>query len=170
MSFSDILSAGKAKDASELIPNEDFTRYEEGIYVGYRHFDKADLSVSYPFGFGLSYSSFELESLQTEIRDKQLELSIRVKNTGSISGKEVVQIYLSKDNSEIDRPVRELKAFAKTATLEPGSEQILTLRIPLADFRYWDEATSNWKLESGLYTIAAGVSSRDLRQTAEIQL
>lgn len=170
MALADLMGGGKKKEFSELIPNEDFTRYEEGIYVGYRHFDKENLSVSYPFGYGLSFSSFELDSLQTKIQDNQLEIAIRVINTGSVSGKEVVQIYLSKENSVIDRPVRELKAFAKTATLDPGAEQILNLSIPLADLRYWDEAASVWKLESGMYSVAAGVSSRDIRQSVNVQL
>jgi beta-glucosidase len=170
MSLSDMLSAGKAKDVSELIPNEDYTRYEEGIYVGYRHFDKENLSVSYPFGYGLSYSSFELDSLQTKIGDNQLEISVRVMNKGSVPGKEVVQIYLSKESSKIDRPVQELKAFAKTTNLEPASYQTLYLSIPLSDLRYWDESTSQWILEPGPYVISAGVSSRDLRQTVNVQL
>lgn len=170
MEITDMLSARRVKPDAEKVRNEDFTVYEEGIYVGYRHFDKAGKAVSYPFGFGLSYTTFELDSLQTQQEDGLLRVSVRVRNTGSTPGKEVVQVYVSKPGSQIDRPVQELKAFGKTRSLIPGEAQTLSFQIETADLRYWDEDTSRWVLEPGTYRLGAGVSSRDIRQLAEVEL
>ncbi|MCX2718787.1 glycoside hydrolase family 3 N-terminal domain-containing protein [Lentiprolixibacter aurantiacus] len=158
------------KPEEEKVPNKDYTRYEEGIYVGYRHFDKAGLEVSYPFGYGLSYTTFQLDSLQTELFDDRVELTLSVQNTGNKPGKEVVQLYVSKADTQIDRPVRELKTFGKTRELAPGERQTLVLPLDIKDLRYWDESVSDWTLEPGTYRLEVGVSSRDIRQTTEIDL
>lgn len=164
MGITDMLGAGKQKDSADLIPNEDVTRYEEGIYVGYRHFDTQGLKVSYPFGFGLSYTTFTIDSLQTQTNEDQVIVSLRVTNSGKVSGKEVVQLYISKPDSKIERPIRELKAFAKTRSLDPGTHQIMQFTIAKEDLQYWDEVQGRWIFEPGEYSIAAGVSSRDIRQ------
>jgi beta-glucosidase len=158
------------KAEKDKIRNKDFTRYEEGIYVGYRHFDKANLEVSYPFGFGLSYTRFEYGNTEVEMKNDTLHIAVSVKNAGNLPGKEVVQIYVSKPNSGIDRPLQELKGFGKTGTLAPGASERLTFDIPVADLRYWDEKGAGWKLENGLYSIKAGASSRDIRSSKDVEI
>ena len=128
------------------------------------------MDVSYPFGYGLSYTSFEYESMNTEVVDGMINVSITVKNTGDTSGKEVVEIYTSKPETAIDRPVQELKAFAKTPLLNPGESAELTMSIPVTDLSYWNEDTSSWTLEPGTYKICAGASSRDKKLSQSIDL
>ncbi len=158
------------KAEKDKIRNEDYTRYEEGIYVGYRHFDKVNLPVSYPFGFGLSYTRFEYGNTEVVLKNDTLHIALSVKNTGDQPGKAVVQFYVSKPNSGIDRPNQELKAFSKTRKLAPGETDNLTIAIPVADLRYWDEQAAGWKLETGLYTIKSGASSRDIKSFRDIEI
>ena len=170
MDTGSMLSGQKKKPASEQIKNVDYTQYEEGIYVGYRHFDKNNLEVSYPFGYGLSYTSFDYESLNVEVSDGIININVTVKNNGDISGKEVVEIYTSKPETTIDRPVQELKTFAKTPLLAPGESVEVAMQIPVSDLTYWNEGTSAWTLEEGRYKICAAASSRDERLSKEITL
>ncbi|MEK9612958.1 MAG: fibronectin type III-like domain-contianing protein, partial [Flavobacteriaceae bacterium] len=148
----------------------DFTQYEEGIYVGYRHFDKAELEVSYPFGFGLSYTQFELSDLTVNQEKDFVNLELKVINIGSTAGKEVVQVYSAKPDSSVDRPPYELKTFLKTPLLNPGDSTSLSLQIPLPDLSYWSEKKSQWILEKGLYSIHAGTSSRALPLTVDLEI
>ncbi len=150
--------------------NKDFTRYDEGIYVGYRHFDKNNLEVSYPFGFGLSYTRFEYSNDQVTVKNDTVHVALTVKNGGDLAGKEVVQVYVSKTNSTIDRPVQELKTFVKTPLLAPGASATLYLQIPVSELWYWNEQGAAWKLEKGGYVVKAGASSRDIKVSREIQL
>jgi len=170
MDAGSMMSGQKEKPESEQVKNVDFTNYEEGIYVGYRHFDKAMLAVSYPFGYGLSYTTFEYENLNTEVVDGVINISVSVKNTGEVAGKEVVEVYTSLPETTIDRPIQELKAFAKTPQLNPGESAELTMNIPVSDLSYWNEQTSSWTLEKGSYIIEVAASSRDKRLSAEIIL
>jgi len=170
MDASSMMSAQKEKPLSEQVKNVDYTNYDEGIYVGYRHFDKARLAVSYPFGYGLSYTTFEYENLNTEVIDGVINISVSVKNTGEVAGKEVVEVYTSLPETTIDRPIQELKAFAKTPQLNPGESAELTMSIPVSDLSYWNEQTSSWTLEKGSYIIEVAASSRDKRLSAEIIL
>ena len=170
MRLLDILSSREEKPEGKKEANVDYTKYEEGIYVGYRHFDKAGLDVSYPFGHGLSYTRFEFGDMELSLAGDTLRLAITVGNVGQRSGKEVVQIYVGKPDSRIDRPKQELKAFAKTRDLAPGETQEITIDIPLNDLRYWDEAASDWKLEKGRYSVLAGTSSREIRSVKEIEI
>jgi len=158
------------KAEKDKVRNKDFTLYEEGIYVGYRHFDKANLEVSYPFGYGLSYTLFEYGNMESQVKNDTVRVTVPVKNAGSQPGKEVVQVYVSKSNSGIDRPLQELKAFGKTRTLAPGETEQLRFDIPVADLRYWDEQSAGWKLEAGLYTIKSGASSRDIKSSRDIDI
>lgn len=158
------------KSEGEKIRNEDYTMYDEGIYVGYRYFDKAALEVSYPFGYGLSYTNFELSDMQTTIKNDTITVSLSVRNIGTVKGKEVVQIYTSKINTTIDRANRELKGFVKTKSLQPQEFEIVTVKIPVSRLRYWDEIKLIWVLEKGNYEILVGISSRDIKDTAEVQL
>ena len=149
--------------------NVDYTDYEEGIYVGYRHFDRAGLDVAYPFGYGLSYTEFTYGEPSVTITEDTLRVSLTVTNTGIQAGKEVVQLYVGQPEARIDRPDRELKAFAKTDVLSPQESAALTLSVPVDDLSYWDEAGEQWRLEPGTYTIDLGTSSRDIRVSAPAQ-
>lgn len=156
------LKPNNAKTAEEKVKNKDYTNYEEGIYVGYRHFDRSSLEVSYPFGYGLSYTTFEYEPGSVVLQQDTIQLTLTVTNTGASPGKEVVQVYVAMPDSEVDRPIRELKAFAKTPLLQPGATTALHLSVPLADLRYWSEENDQWELETGMYELQVGASSLDL--------
>tara|TARA_B110000914_G_scaffold224971_1_gene244340 strand:- start:3495 stop:4757 length:1263 start_codon:yes stop_codon:yes gene_type:complete len=159
-----MLGNKKARPEGEKIKNKDYTNYEEGIYVGYRHFDKANLAVAYPFGHGLSYTDFEYSSAAVSLEKDSIQISVQIQNTGKRIGKEVVQVYVSKYNSTIDRPLQELKAFTKSIALKPNATEELKINIAVSDIRYWDEAKNDWALEKGRYTVKLGSSSRDIRQ------
>ncbi|MCI4667896.1 MAG: glycoside hydrolase family 3 C-terminal domain-containing protein [Bacteroidia bacterium] len=165
-----LMMGSKEKPKDKQVKNKDYTKYEEGIYVGYRHFDKAGLEVSYPFGFGLSYTSFDYRELEVNTSSDSITVSFSLENTGKLAGKEVVQVYVSKAESNVDRPKMELKAFVKSKKLEVSESVRLSLQIPITDLRYWDEAESKWKLEKGKYMIHLAASSRDSRLTQEIEL
>ena len=170
MGMTDMLTSREEKPESEKVRNKDYTTYEEGIYVGYRHFDKAGLPVSFPFGYGLSYTDFEFGEMKATLENDTIQVRIPVTNVGDHAGKEVVQVYVSKPKASLDRPVRELKAFAKTHLLQPGDTAEFTLQIPVSDLRYWNETRSGWALEKGDYSIEVGASSRDIRESAAIEL
>ncbi len=148
----------------------DVTRYEEGIYVGYRWFDKQNLPVSYPFGYGLSYTTFEYSDPQVINDGKTVTATLNVKNTGSVAGKEAVQLYVSAPKGKLDKPVKELKAFAKTAKLAPGESEKLTFSIPVGELASFDEEVSAWVVDAGNYEFLFGASSRDIRCTATTEV
>ena len=170
MGMMSFISGGKEKPEEEKVRNLDYTLYEEGIYVGYRHFDKNRIPVSYPFGYGLSYTDFKFGSLDISESEGNIHIRVTITNTGDVAGKEVAQFYVSKPDSNIDRPVRELKAFAKTPLLNPGETAGLAVRIPVAELSYWDEDVPGWTLEEGTYVIHAGASSGDIRLQEEISI
>ena len=144
----------------------DVTKYEEGIYVGYRWFDKQKLPVSYPFGYGLSYTTFEYSAPAVANDGKTVTAKVTVKNTGSVAGKEAVQLYVSAPAGTLDKPVKELKAYGKTKELAPGETQELTLTFPTSELASFDEDASAWKVDAGTYNFLFGASSRDIRCTA----
>ena len=152
------------------IPNESFTNHEEDIYVGYRYFDTFDRQVAYPFGFGLSYTTFDFSQPKVKVSDNEVTVSITVKNTGSVSGKEVAQVYVSAPKGILEKPAHELKAFAKTRELKPGEQQTLVMTIQKRELASFDEAHSQWLTEAGTYTFAIGASSRDIKATATAKL
>ncbi len=170
MNLLSFISGRKEKPEEDKVPNLDYTLYEEGIYVGYRHFDKENLEVSYPFGYGLSYTDFTYRQLDLRLLDGRISVILQVENTGKMAGKEVVQIYVSKPESLVDRPVRELKSFTKTPLLESGETAKVNISFPVSDLYYWDEGRSEWVLENGVYTIQAASSSRDIRVCGELRL
>lgn len=161
--FMMLLSPEEERPEAEKIRNKDYTHYEEGVYVGYRHFDKKAMNVAYPFGFGLSYTSFEYGEVETLVANDTITLSVSVRNSGEIAGKEIVQVYSEKLNSNIDRPLQELKAFAKTKTLAPGESAELNIKVPVSELSYWDERKNGWVVEEGAYRLNIGASSRDIR-------
>ena len=152
------------------VPNYDYTNHEEDIYVGYRYFDTFSREVSYPFGFGLSYTTFNFSNLKAKVVKDQVELQVTVKNTGKVAGKEVAQVYLRAPKGQLEKPVQELKGFAKTRSLKPGESETLTIRIPVRLLASFDEAGSRWLLESGTYTFAVGSCSRDIALTTPLKL
>lgn len=168
--FSSLIFPPEERPEAEKVRNEDYTYYDEGVYVGYRHFDKAGLDVSYPFGYGLSYTSFEYGPIEVMMENDTISVAFTVQNSGRVPGKEVVQLYAEKVNSGVDRPLQELKAFTKTSSLEPEAVDSLLLRIPVKELQYWNENNNDWALEKGKYNIKLGASSRDIRQRIEVEL
>ena len=161
---------GKDKDA-EPQRNVDYTEYEEGIYVGYRWFDKQGLEVSYPFGYGLSYTRFEWSEASVKSSRGETAVSVKVTNTGKIPGKDVVELYVAAPQGELDKPVKELKAYAKTRELQPGESQLVILKVKNSELASYDESASAWVTDAGHYDFMLGSSSRDIRATlcAEIR-
>ena len=153
------------------LPGYDYTNHDEGIYVGYRHFDTKGAVVAYPFGFGLSYTTFSFNNLKIkQIKNESVELQVTVKNTGSVSGKEVAQVYLRAPKGTLEKPMQELKGFAKSRELKPGESQTLTISIPIRLLASFDEADSRWWLEAGDYTFAVGNSSRNIALSTTLRL
>ncbi len=147
--------------------------YAEGIFVGYRHFDAKNLEPRFPFGYGLSYTTFKYGeatlSAKTLAADGTLTVSIPVTNSGTRAGAEIVQLYVHDAKASVPRPPQELKGFQKLF-LKPGETQTATFAIGVADLSFWDVATHAWKAEPGTFEIRLGSSSRDLRAKAEFEL
>ena len=146
------------------------TRYNEGIYVGYRYFDSQSIAPLFPFGFGLSYTQFALSDEKTELDGEQVKISVTVKNTGAFPGKETVQIYVSKPEAELDQPFQELVAFAKTKELQPEEEEVLSICFPFAELRSYDAKRAAWVLEKGDYFLRMGACSTDTRPIVRLRL
>jgi beta-glucosidase len=152
------------------VAGNDYTNHEEDIYVGYRFFDTFNREVAYPFGFGLSYTTFELSKPVVKARGNLVDITVTVKNTGSVAGKEVAQVYVQAPAGKLEKPAQELKAFAKTRELKPGESQTLTMNLLLRDLASFDEAGSQWLTEAGTYTFRFGFSSRDIKATLPLAL
>ncbi|WP_328467518.1 glycoside hydrolase family 3 C-terminal domain-containing protein [Actinoplanes sp. NBC_00393] len=144
-------------------------RYGEGLHVGYRGFDAQDREVAYPFGFGLSYTTFSYGAARASATATGLEVRVPVTNTGSRDGREVVQVYVSVPGSKVQRAPRELKAFASVA-ITAGDTAEVVLTVDRDDLAYWDTRLNRWIVEGGEYLIAVGSSSRDLRATVTVQV
>ena len=156
----DMMNQGQKGD----VKNVDYTDYEEDIYVGYRYFDSFEVPVSYPFGFGLSYTTFDYSDAKIAEKGNAYEVSVTVKNTGSYDGKEVVQLYISApDNKAANKPAKELKAYAKTKLLKPGESEMLTLTVKAEDLASFDEAASAWVVAEGEYQFLIAASSQDIK-------
>ena len=143
--------------------NVDYTVYEEGIYVGYRWFDTKNLQVSYPFGYGLSYTTFEYGRPSVKRDGEKVVIEVAIKNTGKVAGKEVVQLYVEAPAGKLDKPVHELKSFGKTKLLQPGESQMITLSVTPDDLASFDEETSAWVTDGGKYKFVVAASSRNPR-------
>lgn len=159
-----------AKDFPMSNGNPGDVNYDEDIFVGYRHFDRNPETILYPFGFGLSYTSFEYSDLKAERIGDELKISVKVTNTGKCSGREVVQIYVGAPEGNAVKPVKELRAFGKTSELKPKASEVLVMKVKLADLRRFDGYERTWKLDEGEYVISAAASSRDIRQNVTLQL
>ena len=152
---------------------EDCTEYREGIFVGYRYYDKKDLEVLFPFGHGLSYTSFAYSDLRLDresMKDTDtLHVSLKVRNVGDRAGKEAVQLYVRDNESTAIRPVKELKGFEKV-DLAPGEEKTVEFTLDKRSFAYYHTGLKDWYVESGEFTILAGSSSRDIQLSGTVSV
>ena len=162
--FSDVRTTGARK-------NFDYTEYNDGIYVGYRYYDTKNVSVSFPFGYGLSYTSFKYgkPSVTTDA-EGNIKVTVEVKNSGKVAGKEVVQVYVAAPGKDMDKPAKELKGFAKTQKLAPGQSEIVTVTIPYNTLASFNEKDSRWQVEEGTYIVMVAQNAADLKPlTATVQ-
>lgn len=148
--------------------------YAEGMYIGYRYYDKKEMKVQFPFGHGLSYTTFEYSDLKLSSKNildtDKLEVSVKVTNTGKVCGKEIVQLYVSElTGTHEDRPVKELKAFAKVQ-LNPKESKVVTMTLDKRSFAFWNTEIGDWYAPTGEYLISAGASCTDIRLTAKVNV
>ena len=154
------------------VKNIDYTNYEEGIYVGYRYFNTfAPKAVAYPFGFGLSYTTFDFKKMEVAEAEGGWNVSVTVSNTGDVAGKDVVQIYVKAPKGELDKPERELKGFAKTPELAPGESCTVSVFVPRESLASYNESRSAWVVDSGRYTFVAARDAMDnsLKKTVKVE-
>lgn len=146
--------------------------YDEGIYVGYRYYSRFGVKPAYEFGYGLSYTDFSYGDLKLSSNrfDGKVTATVSVTNTGKLSGKNVIELYIAAPKGELSKPVRELRAFAKTNLLRPGQSQTLSFTITGEDLASFDSSRSSWIAEAGSYTVAIGASSLDIRKSARLVL
>lgn len=153
------------------IKNVDYTNYEEDIYVGYRYYDSFGKEVAYPFGYGLSYTTFEYGKVDVNEKNGVFTVKAIVKNTGKVAGKEVVELYVAAPNSKAsNKPEKELRAFAKTKSLEPGEETEVVMTFKASDLASFDTEGSQWKVDEGMYEILVAASATDIRQKVSINV
>lgn len=149
---------------------EEDTHYYEGIYVGYRYFDSAEVVPMYPFGFGLGYTDFALSQPEMAVQGREVQVSVRVENTGARPGRETVQVYVSVPWGRLDQPRKTLAAFGKSPVLQPGEACTVTVSFSLEELAGYDEANAAWILEAGDYLVLAGNSSRDVTPAGVVRL
>lgn len=155
---------------SNSMKGVNYTNHDEGIYVGYRYFDTNQKTVAYPFGFGLSYTTFEMKDIKCSLKKDGIAVQVTVKNTGSANGKQVAQVYVTAPKGAYDKPAKELKAFAKTRELKPGESETLTMKIPQRLLASFDEAGSQWKADSGTYTFQVGDNVEHIFGAASLKM
>jgi beta-glucosidase len=161
----------KKVDPDRFADNKVF--YDEGIYVGYRHFDKFGIDPLFPFGFGLSYTTFDYQNCtldKTTIGAKDImKVSVTIKNSGAREGAEVIQMYYSDVEASVDRPIKELCGFAKVS-LKPGESKTVDILLHATDLAFYDINTHAWKVEPGKFKVLVGSSSRDIKFDREFTL
>jgi beta-glucosidase len=150
-------------------PGDTVVKYNEGIFVGYRYFDTYKVEPLFAFGHGLSYTKFDYSNFSVKKEGDGATVTLTLKNSGTVAGAEVVQVYVSDEKASVERPQQELKAFKKVF-LNPGESKDITLSLGKDAFQYFDEKTMAWVLEPGKFIVKAGSSSRDIRQTGEVVL
>ncbi|WP_294217464.1 glycoside hydrolase family 3 protein [uncultured Chryseobacterium sp.] len=160
--YKDVPSAGSFPGTPAGFPVNSI--YNEGIYVGYRYYDTFHVPVAYPFGYGLSYSSFTFSELEAkdDPAAKMLHVSFTITNSGKVPGKEVAQVYISAPKGSLDHPVQELKSFMKTEILKPGKSQTFSVSIPYYDLASFNPVASSWEMEAGNYEVRLGNSSQHI--------
>lgn len=150
--------------------NVDYTEYNEGIYVGYRYFQSAEIPVSYPFGYGKSYTTFEYSQPAVQSSTDGFTATVTITNTGSATGKEVVQVYVAAPAGSLEKPTYELKGFAKTKELAPGESQTLTIAVDAYTLASFNEEASAWETAAGTYKVMFGANASDIRATREFKI
>ena len=164
------LPAGEKPNPMTGRPSE--STYQEGIYVGYRYYDSFKIKPAYEFGYGLSYTTFKVSDVKLSSNDFKgsVSVTLSVKNTGKVAGKEVVQLYLSAPTATLDKPEQELKAFAKTGLLAPGQSQLITLTLLTGDLASYYTDRNSWVADAGEYKVKIGTSSREIVKTESFKL
>lgn len=163
---------GKVKKVGERVMGKEMEiTYDDGIMVGYRHYQTKSVPVAYPFGYGLSYSNFEYSDLKLSAIqfEENLTVTVTVKNAGQVAGKESLQLYLSAPGKTLAKPALELKGFAKTGLLQPGASETLTMQLSPKDLASFDPAQHAWVVEAGTYTVRIGASVTDIRLEATFE-
>ncbi len=156
------LEGFKDERTTGTMRNFDYTEYKEGVYVGYRYYTTNSVDVAYPFGYGLSYTSFSYGTPQVSTDNNgNITVKVNVTNSGKMAGKEVVQVYVSAPGKDMDKPARELKGFAKTDKLEPGASQTVEISIPYESLASFNEKDSQWQVEGGEYKILVASNAAD---------
>lgn len=159
--------------ATKSFPGGKTVNYAEGILIGYRWFDTKDIAPLYPFGYGLSYTTFAFENAKADKtsydENETITVSVAVKNTGKVDGKEVVQLYASKSDSKVSRASKELKGFKKVL-VKAGNSETVTIKLPVKELAYYDVASKKWVVEAGKYTLKVGNSSRDIKKEIAITI
>ena len=153
-----------------VIPGVDFSNHEEDIYVGYRYFDTFKKNVAYPFGFGMSYTTFEMGKPSVKAKGNNIEVSVTIKNTGKVAGKQVAQVYVTAPKGAYEKPLKELKTFGKTRELKPGESQTLKMTLEKRDLASFDEANSQWKVDAGNYLFQVGTDVESIKGTATLKV
>ena len=149
--------------AADFATRRKTVEYREGLYIGYRYFTTAEKAVRFPFGYGMSYTTFAYSDMAAD----EQGVSLTVTNTGSVAGTEIVQLYIAKKNSELFRPAKELKGFARV-TLAPGEKQRITIMLDDKAFRFWNVKANRWEIEGGEYELLVGASVEDIRLCEKI--
>ena len=159
------LTYADVPSAADFATRRKTVEYREGLYIGYRYFTTAEKAVRFPFGYGMSYTTFAYSDLVTD----EQGVSLTVTNTGSVAGTEIVQLYIAKKNSELFRPAKELKGFARV-TLAPGEKQRITIMLDDKAFRFWNVKANRWEIEGGEYELLVGASVEDIRLCEKISV
>lgn len=152
------------------IKGYDYSNHEEDIYVGYRYFDTFKKNVAYPFGYGLSYTTFEFGKPSVKAKGNNIEVSVTIKNTGKVAGKEVAEVYVTAPKGAYEKPAKELKTFGKTKLLNPGESQTLKMTLEKRDLASFDEANSQWKVDAGNYLFKVGSDVENIKGTATLKV
>jgi len=152
------------------IKGYDYSNHEEDIYVGYRYFDTFKKNVAYPFGYGLSYTTFEFGKPSVKAKGNNIEVSVTIKNTGKVAGKEVAEVYVTAPKGAYEKPAKELKTFGKTRELKPGESQTLKMTLEKRDLASFDEANSQWKVDAGNYLFKIGSDVENIKGTATLKV
>ena len=159
------LAYADVPSAADFATRRKTVEYREGLYIGYRYFTTAEKAVRFPFGYGMSYTTFAYSDMAAD----EQGVSLTVTNTGSVAGTEIVQLYVAKKNSELFRPVKELKGFARV-TLAPGEKQRITIMLDDKAFRFWNVKANRWEIEGGEYELLVGASVEDIRLCEKISV
>ncbi len=159
------LTYADVPSAADFATRRKTVEYREGLYIGYRYFTTAEKAVRFPFGYGMSYTTFAYSDLAAD----EQGVSLTVTNTGSVAGTEIVQLYVAKKDSELFRPAKELKGFARV-TLAPGEKQRITITLDDKAFRFWNVKANRWEIEGGEYELLVGASVEDIRLCEKISV